>query len=105
MRPPLTPQTTSPATLRPTTRAFKLANEPVLVLEGSGVLEVEGESVPVAEGTAVFVEAGAEHLFTAYEQLSVLAHPRPARCGKPVVGSACGRMPSAQPAATLGANP
>jgi mannose-6-phosphate isomerase-like protein (cupin superfamily) len=72
MRPPLTPQTTSPATLRPTTRAFKLANEPVLVLEGSGVLEVEGESVPVAEGTAVFVEAGAEHLFTAYEQLSVL---------------------------------
>lgn len=42
------------------------------MLEGSGVLEVEGESVPVAEGTAVFVEAGAEHLFTAYEQLSVL---------------------------------
>jgi mannose-6-phosphate isomerase-like protein (cupin superfamily) len=36
------------------------------------VLEVEGEQVPVREGTAVFVEAGAEHRFTAYEHLSVL---------------------------------
>jgi mannose-6-phosphate isomerase-like protein (cupin superfamily) len=36
------------------------------------VLEVEGSSVPVQEGHAVFVEAGAEHRFTAYEQLSVL---------------------------------
>ncbi len=26
----------------------------------------------MAEGTAVFVEAGAEHRFSAYEQLSVL---------------------------------
>jgi mannose-6-phosphate isomerase-like protein (cupin superfamily) len=33
---------------------------------------VEGEQVPVREGTAVFVEAGAEHRFTAYEHLSVL---------------------------------
>ena len=36
------------------------------------VLEVEGESVPVKEGSAVFVEAGADHRFTAYEHLSVL---------------------------------
>src|SRR6476660_7966154 len=36
------------------------------------VLEVEGEQVPVKEGTAVFVEAGADHRFSAYEHLSVL---------------------------------
>jgi mannose-6-phosphate isomerase-like protein (cupin superfamily) len=47
-------------------------DEVYIVLEGNGVLEVEGESVPVAEGSAVFVEAGAEHRFTAYERLSVL---------------------------------
>jgi mannose-6-phosphate isomerase-like protein (cupin superfamily) len=47
-------------------------DEVYVVLEGSGVLEVGGESVPVAEGDAVFVEAGAEHRFTAYEHLSVL---------------------------------
>ena len=47
-------------------------DEVYVVLEGSGVLEVEGKSVPVAEGDAVFVEAGADHRFTAYEQLAVL---------------------------------
>ena len=47
-------------------------DEVYVVLEGSGVLEVEGETVPVAEGSAVFVEAGADHRFTAYERLSVL---------------------------------
>ena len=47
-------------------------DEVYVVLEGNGVLEVEGESVPVEEGTAVFVEAGADHRFTAYEHLSVL---------------------------------
>ena len=47
-------------------------DEVYIVLEGSGVLEVEGESVSVAEGSAVFVEAGADHRFTAYERLSVL---------------------------------
>ena len=47
-------------------------DELYLVLEGAGVLEVEGEQVPVREGTAVFVEASAEHRFTAYEHLSVL---------------------------------
>ena len=47
-------------------------DEIYVVLEGSGVLEVSGESVPVQEGDAVFVEAGADHRFSAYEQLSVL---------------------------------
>jgi mannose-6-phosphate isomerase-like protein (cupin superfamily) len=47
-------------------------DELYVVLERTGVLEVEGEQVPVREGTAVFVEAGAEHRFTAYEHLSVL---------------------------------
>ena len=47
-------------------------DELYVVLEGPGVLQVEGEDVPVREGTAVFVEAGADHRFTAYEHLSVL---------------------------------
>jgi mannose-6-phosphate isomerase-like protein (cupin superfamily) len=47
-------------------------HEVYIVLEGTGVLEVEGEQVPVKEGTAVFVEAGADHRFTAYEHLSTL---------------------------------
>jgi mannose-6-phosphate isomerase-like protein (cupin superfamily) len=47
-------------------------DEIYVVLEGSGVLQVEGDEIPVREGTAVFVEAGADHRFTAYEHLSVL---------------------------------
>ena len=47
-------------------------DEIYVVLEGTGVLEVEGEQVPVRAGSAVFVEAGADHRFTAYEHLSVL---------------------------------
>jgi mannose-6-phosphate isomerase-like protein (cupin superfamily) len=47
-------------------------DEIYVVLEGTGVLLVEGEEVPVREGSAVFVEAGADHRFTAYEHLSVL---------------------------------
>jgi mannose-6-phosphate isomerase-like protein (cupin superfamily) len=47
-------------------------DEVYVVLEGTGVLEVGGESVPVDVGHAVFVEAGAEHRFTAYEHLAVL---------------------------------
>ena len=46
-------------------------DEVYLVLEGSGVLEVEGASVPVQEGHSIFVEAGAEHRFSAYEQLAL----------------------------------
>jgi mannose-6-phosphate isomerase-like protein (cupin superfamily) len=54
-------------------------DEVYLVLEGSGVLEVEGTSIPVREGHSVFVEAGADHRFTAYEQLAlfvVFTRPR-----------------------------
>ena len=47
-------------------------DEVYVVLEGQGVLDVEGTAVDVKEGDAVFVEAGAEHRFSAYEQLSVL---------------------------------
>src|SRR5580765_741563 len=47
-------------------------DELYVVLEGTGTLQVEGEEVPVREGSAVFVEAGADHRFTAYEHLSVL---------------------------------
>jgi len=47
-------------------------DEVYLVLEGSGVLEVEGEHVPIKEGSALFVEAGADHRFSAYEHLCVL---------------------------------
>src|SRR5438046_10679785 len=47
-------------------------DEVYVVLEGSGTLDVEGKSVPVKVGDAVFVEAGADHRFSAYEQLAVL---------------------------------
>jgi mannose-6-phosphate isomerase-like protein (cupin superfamily) len=47
-------------------------DELYVVLEGTGVLQIESEEVPVREGSAVFVEAGADHRFTAYEHLSVL---------------------------------
>jgi mannose-6-phosphate isomerase-like protein (cupin superfamily) len=47
-------------------------DELYIVLEGTGVLQVKGEQVAVREGSAVFVEAYAEHRFTAYEHLSVL---------------------------------
>jgi mannose-6-phosphate isomerase-like protein (cupin superfamily) len=47
-------------------------DEVYVVLDGSGVLDVEDERVPVNVGDAVFVEAGADHRFSAYEQLAVL---------------------------------
>jgi mannose-6-phosphate isomerase-like protein (cupin superfamily) len=47
-------------------------DEVYVVLEGSGVLDVEGESVDLREGHAAFVPAGADHRFSAYEQLTVL---------------------------------
>jgi mannose-6-phosphate isomerase-like protein (cupin superfamily) len=46
-------------------------DEVYVVLEGRGILTVEGKEVPVKEGDAVFVEAGADHRFTAYEQLAL----------------------------------
>jgi mannose-6-phosphate isomerase-like protein (cupin superfamily) len=47
-------------------------DELYFVLEGRGVLDIEGQPVPLQEGQAVFVPAGAQHQFTAYEQMSVL---------------------------------
>jgi mannose-6-phosphate isomerase-like protein (cupin superfamily) len=47
-------------------------DEVYVVLEGSGVLDVEGETSPLRKGEALFVPAGAEHRFTAYEQLALL---------------------------------
>src|SRR3954452_2769729 len=47
-------------------------DEVYVVLEGTGILDVEGTPVELREGHAAFVPAGAEHRFSAYEQLSVL---------------------------------
>jgi len=58
-------------------------DEIYIVLEGTGTLDVEGTSVPVREGHAVFVEAGARHQFTGYEQLSVLVIFERWAAGKP----------------------
>jgi mannose-6-phosphate isomerase-like protein (cupin superfamily) len=48
-------------------------DELYIVLEGNGLLDVEGEQLELREGHAVFVPAGANHRFSAYEHLSVLA--------------------------------
>jgi mannose-6-phosphate isomerase-like protein (cupin superfamily) len=48
-------------------------DEVYVVLEGSGVLDVARERVDLREGHAVFVPAGADHRFSAYERLIVLA--------------------------------
>ena len=58
-------------------------DEIYIVLEGRGTLDVEGTSIPVQEGHAVFVEAGAKHQFTGYEQLSVLVIFERWAAGKP----------------------
>jgi mannose-6-phosphate isomerase-like protein (cupin superfamily) len=47
-------------------------DEVYVVLEGTGVLDVDGESIELREGHATFVPAGADHRFSAYEQLAVL---------------------------------
>ena len=47
-------------------------DEIYIPLEGSGVLQVAGKGISLRKGEALFVEAGAEHKFTAYESLSVL---------------------------------
>jgi mannose-6-phosphate isomerase-like protein (cupin superfamily) len=47
-------------------------DEVYVVLEGTGVLDVERVPVDLREGHAVFVPAGADHRFSAYEQLAVL---------------------------------
>jgi mannose-6-phosphate isomerase-like protein (cupin superfamily) len=48
------------------------SNELYVALEGSGVLDVEGERIELREGHVAFIPAGANHHFSAYEQLSVL---------------------------------
>ena len=47
-------------------------DEVYVVLDGAGTLEVEGTATALTEGMAIFVPAGAEHRFTAYEQLALL---------------------------------
>ena len=47
-------------------------DEVYVVLDGAGTLEVEGSATALTEGMAIFVPAGAEHRFTAYEQLALL---------------------------------
>jgi mannose-6-phosphate isomerase-like protein (cupin superfamily) len=47
-------------------------DELYIVLEGRGTLEVETALLSLSEGDSAFVPAGAEHRFTAYEQLSLL---------------------------------
>ena len=47
-------------------------DEVYVVLEGRGTLDVEGTKTQLREGNAIFVPAGADHRFSAYEQLSVL---------------------------------
>ena len=47
-------------------------DEVYVVLEGSGVLDVEGAETHLDEGMALFVPAGADHRFTAYENLALL---------------------------------
>jgi mannose-6-phosphate isomerase-like protein (cupin superfamily) len=47
-------------------------DEVYIVLEGTGVLDIEGAKVELREGHALFVPAGAEHVFSGYESLSLL---------------------------------
>ncbi len=47
-------------------------DEVYVVLDGTGVLEVEGEQHALSIGHSIFVPAGAEHRFSAYEQLALL---------------------------------
>ena len=44
-----------------------------IVLEGRGMLDVDGERLALREGRAAFVPAHANHVFSAYEYLTVLA--------------------------------
>ena len=48
-------------------------DEIYIVLEGSGTIDVDGEQLQLREGHAAFVPAGANHRFSAYEHLTVLA--------------------------------
>jgi mannose-6-phosphate isomerase-like protein (cupin superfamily) len=56
----------------PDQRRINADDELYIVLEGSGMLEVEGEQLELREGHVAFVPAGADHHFSAYENLTVL---------------------------------
>jgi mannose-6-phosphate isomerase-like protein (cupin superfamily) len=47
-------------------------DEVYLVLEGTGVVDIEGTQHSLSEGHSIFVPAGADHRFSAYEQLVLL---------------------------------
>jgi mannose-6-phosphate isomerase-like protein (cupin superfamily) len=44
-----------------------------VVLEGRGTLDVDGAQLELQEGSAAFIPAGADHCFSSYEHLTVLA--------------------------------
>jgi mannose-6-phosphate isomerase-like protein (cupin superfamily) len=67
----------------PDRRRTHANDEIYVVLEGRGMLDVGGEHLELHEGSAAFVPSGAEHSFSAYEQLTVLA----IRAGRPRVES------------------
>jgi mannose-6-phosphate isomerase-like protein (cupin superfamily) len=48
-------------------------DEIYIVLEGRGALDVGGEQLELREGHAAFIPAGANHWFSSYEHLTVLA--------------------------------
>lgn len=48
-------------------------DEVYVVLDGEGDVEVDGETKHVTKGEAVFVAAHADHRFSGYEALSLLA--------------------------------
>jgi mannose-6-phosphate isomerase-like protein (cupin superfamily) len=47
-------------------------DEVYVVIEGNGILTVDGKPVELRERHAVYVPAGVEHVFSAYEHLSLL---------------------------------
>jgi mannose-6-phosphate isomerase-like protein (cupin superfamily) len=48
-------------------------DELYIVLEGRGTVDVGGERLELREGQAAFIPAGADHCFSSYEHLTVLA--------------------------------
>jgi mannose-6-phosphate isomerase-like protein (cupin superfamily) len=48
-------------------------DELYIVLEGRGTVDVGGEQLELREGHAAFIPAGADHCFSSYEHLTVLA--------------------------------
>jgi mannose-6-phosphate isomerase-like protein (cupin superfamily) len=57
----------------PDHRLLNAEDELFIVLEGTGMLDVGGEQLELREGHLAFVPAGADHCFTAYEHLTLLA--------------------------------